>query len=363
MTNQPIGVGIIGASLQGWAATAHIPALKLLPGFRLAAVSTSSLASATAAAQAFGAPHAFDNAQDLVDCPAVALVVVAVKVPHHQQLVAAALAAGKTVYCEWPLGNGTAEAEAMAASAAAHGVRTFTGLQALSLPETHYLKQALADGLVGEVLSTTVVGSGRGWAAFTDERNAYTLDPANGCTLLTIPFGHTVAAVEYVLGGFQRLNATLARRRTDAAVLPDRVRVPQLTQDQIAVNGLLAGGAVASLHYRAGLSAGLNFHWEINGTKGDLVVQGPLGHYQLAPVTVQYAPTGQPLQPVALPAALTGAPAPAQPVRGLYYAYRAVLHDLRHGTQQVPSFQEALHFHRLLDRIEQAAQAGVTVAL
>lgn len=363
MTDQPIGVGIIGASLKGWAATAHVPALKLLPGFRLVAVSTSHLATATAAAEAFGAPHAFDNAQDLVDCPEVALVVVAVKVPHHQQLVNTALAAGKLVYCEWPLGNGTAEAEAMAALAATHGVRTFTGLQALSLPETHYLKQALAEGLVGEVLSTTLVGSGRGWGAVTDARNAYTLDPANGCTLLTIPLGHTVAAVAHVLGSFQRLSATLARRRTMAEVLPTHVSIPQLTQDQIAVNGLLAGGTVASLHYRGGLSAGLNFHWEINGTKGDLVVQGPLGHYQLAPVTVHYAPTGQPLQPVVLPAALTGDTSPAQPVRGLYYAYRAVLYDLQHGTHQVPDFQDALALHRLLDRIEQAAQIGTSSAL
>jgi predicted dehydrogenase len=96
MTDSPIGVGIIGASLKGWAATAHVPALKLLPGFRLMAVSTSNLVSATAA-QAFGAPHAFDNAHDLVNCPAVVLVVVAVKVPHHQQLVTAALAAGRMV--------------------------------------------------------------------------------------------------------------------------------------------------------------------------------------------------------------------------------------------------------------------------
>jgi predicted dehydrogenase len=34
----------------------------------------------------------------------VNLVVVAVKVIHHREIISAALSAGKTVYSEWPLG-------------------------------------------------------------------------------------------------------------------------------------------------------------------------------------------------------------------------------------------------------------------
>jgi hypothetical protein len=56
-------------------------------------------------------PRAFTNVAELVSAPEVDIVSVTVKVPHHLEIVRAALNAGKHVYCEWPLGNGLAEAE------------------------------------------------------------------------------------------------------------------------------------------------------------------------------------------------------------------------------------------------------------
>jgi predicted dehydrogenase len=358
MNNKTIGVGIIGANQTEWAATAHIPALRLLPDFKLVAVSTTNLASAQAAADAFGATYAFDNEHDLTNCPEVDLVVVSVKVPYHRQLVTAALAAGKMVYCEWPLGNGTQEAEELTALAQAKGIRTFVGLQAISLPETRYLHQAIAEGLIGEVLSTSMVGSGMNWGATVQQSLRYLLDPANGVTMLTIPFAHTLAAVARVLGDFQRLNATLAHRRLQITLMPENISLPQLADDQVVVTGVLAQGAVAAIHYRGGTSAGLNFYWEINGTKGDIVLTGDAGHYQLAPVRLQHAPSGEALRPLPIPAELEEVEGLAQPVRGLYYAYQAVLNDLRHDTHHAPTFEDALRLHRLLDRITQASAEG-----
>jgi predicted dehydrogenase len=115
MTDKQIGVGIIDVEPdRSWSAVAHIPALRSLPQYKLVALSTRRQESADAAARAYGIEHAFDNYQALVSHPEVDLVVVSVKVPHHFELVSAALAAGKSVYCEWPLGNGLAEATHMA---------------------------------------------------------------------------------------------------------------------------------------------------------------------------------------------------------------------------------------------------------
>lgn len=102
---KPIGVGVIGASPgpNSWAANSHIPALHALRGFELRAVATSRRASADAAAQAYGV-EGFDDARKLIDHPGVDLVVVAVKVTRHYDLVEQALAAGKMVYSEWATG-------------------------------------------------------------------------------------------------------------------------------------------------------------------------------------------------------------------------------------------------------------------
>jgi predicted dehydrogenase len=73
-------------------------------------------------------PLFFDDAGAMARRPEVDLAVVAVRVPHHHALVSAVLRAGKPVCCEWPLGNGLAEAEEMAGLAEASGVKDFIGL-------------------------------------------------------------------------------------------------------------------------------------------------------------------------------------------------------------------------------------------
>src|SRR5947209_18884670 len=98
-----LGVGIIGVSAQrGWAATAHIPALRALPNYEIRALSAHSPQSARAAGEAFGIGAVFSDAERLVVQPDVDVVAVTVKVPHHRELVSTALSAGKAVYCEWP---------------------------------------------------------------------------------------------------------------------------------------------------------------------------------------------------------------------------------------------------------------------
>src|SRR5258708_5620909 len=97
-----IRVGIVGASPdRGWAARAHVPALRSSPAFELVAVSTSRLESARRAAQAFGVQHGFADVRGLVALDELDLVVITVKVAAHAELAHAAIKAGKHVYCEW----------------------------------------------------------------------------------------------------------------------------------------------------------------------------------------------------------------------------------------------------------------------
>ncbi|WP_306318570.1 MULTISPECIES: Gfo/Idh/MocA family protein [unclassified Streptomyces] len=356
----PVRVGIVGLSARrGWASTAHLPALRALPGFEVRALSASSAASARAAAEKHGVPHAFGSAAELAASDEVDLVVVTVKVPDHREIIESALAAGKAVLSEWPLGVGLAEAEKLTALAAERGVRTFTGLQARSAPVVRHLRDLIADGYVGEVLSTSMVASGRGWGAEVPEGAAYLLDRSTGANMLTIPFGHTLDGLTAVLGEVEAVGAATATRRreltdpgTGTVVRPD---VP----DQVAFGGVLASGAVASVHFRGGMSRGTNFHWEINGTEGDLVVTGDHGHLQMGEYVIKGARGDDTeLAQLAVPeryfepelAALRGTNA-----YNVGAAYAQLRRDLADGTSVLPDFAHATRHHRLLDRIERAA--------
>src|SRR5204862_3461872 len=111
-----------------------------------------------AAGEMFGVGTVFSDHEQLVTQPDIDVVAVTVKAPHHRELVSAALAAGKAVYCEWPLGRDLEDARAMAALAADRVVPTAAGLQARQAPALEFVRALVSDGYVGEVLSTTIVG-------------------------------------------------------------------------------------------------------------------------------------------------------------------------------------------------------------
>src|SRR5207244_3783286 len=136
-----------------------------------------------AAGKRFGVPLAFDNHHDLVNSADVDVVAITVKVPHHFELATAALRAGKAVYCEWPLGNGLQEAEQLAALAKQQSVLAVAGLQARAAPAVSYVRDLVRQGYVGDVLSTTLIGSGMGWGPTVEPYNAYLNDRKNGATM------------------------------------------------------------------------------------------------------------------------------------------------------------------------------------
>src|SRR6266550_4514720 len=259
MANQiesTLGVGIIGVSpIRGWAATAHLPALRALPNYEIRALSGHSAESARAAGEVFGVSAVFSDHKQLVTQSDIDVVAVTVKVPQHRELVSAALAAGKAVYCEWPLGRDLDDARAMAALAAEQGVRTVVGLQARQAPTIEFVQELLGDGYLGEVLSTTMVGLSIP-GDVVGQPNAYMLDKTNGANVLTIAVGHSLDLLNHVLGEFTDLSAVSDLRRPLITIAETGEQIVKTAPDQIAVIGTLTSGATASIHVREAVAGG-----------------------------------------------------------------------------------------------------------
>jgi predicted dehydrogenase len=357
-----IRVGIIGANPdRGWAAQAHIPALKSLSDdFEITALSTTRRESADAAGKLFGVPVAFDNHQELVNSPTVDVVAVTVKVPYHLELATAALDAGKAVYCEWPLGNGLQEAETLAALANKKGVLAVAGLQARSAPSVAYVRDLIKQGYVGEVLSTTLIGSGMGWGPTVEPYNVYLNDKKNGATMLSIALGHAADALCHCLGEIRELSATMTARRTTFTIVETGESKPMTADDQVAVSGLLEGGAAFSIHYRGGRSRGTNLLWEINGTEGDLQLTAAGGQAQIFEMDVRGGQGAQSsLEILPVPDEYRWAPPQAPgPSTNVAQAYARFARDYREGTYLCPTFEDAVTRHRMLNAIETAATSG-----
>jgi predicted dehydrogenase len=286
MPESTLGVGIVGVSpVRGWAATAHIPALRALPNYQIRALSTHDPESAHAAGELFKVRVVFSDHQQLVTQPDIDLVAVTVKVPHHRELVAAALDAGKAVYCEWPLGRDLDDARAMATLAAAHGAPTVVGLQARQAPAIEFVVELLRNGYVGEVLSTTMIGLSVP-GNIVGQPNAYMLDKTNGANLLTIAVGHSLDTLTYVLGEFANLSAVADLRRPLVTIDETGAQIVKTAADQIAIIGTLTSGATASIHLREAVAGGTGFLWEINGTDGTLRITAAAAQPQICALTV-----------------------------------------------------------------------------
>jgi predicted dehydrogenase len=355
-----LGVGIIGVNpAWGWAATAHIPALRALPNYEIRGLSSRSAESARVAGEAFGIKAVFPDHEQLVIQPDIDVVAVTVKVPHHRELVSAALAAGKAVYCEWPLGRDLDEARAMAALAAEKGVRTVVGLQARQAPAIEFVQQLLSDGYVGEVLSTSMVGLSVLGGTLV-QPNAYMLDKTNGANVLTVAFGHSLDTLNYVLGEFAELSAVSDLRRPLITIEGTGEQIVKTAPDQIAVIGTLKSGATASVHIREAVAGGTGFLWEINGTDGTLRITADAALPEIFPLTVAGAHGRGELAELAVPTALTqkwpmltnleGAPA-----FNVARAYAAFAADIDDGTHTVPDFADAVRRHEVIAAIERSA--------
>ena len=74
------------------------------------------------------------------------------------------------------------------------------GLQSRGAREFNRVRDLVAAGYVGKVLSCTMIVTTPGWGADFTLSRAYLADHSTGATLMTIPGGHSIDALCFCLG-------------------------------------------------------------------------------------------------------------------------------------------------------------------
>jgi predicted dehydrogenase len=155
-TRRRIGVGLIGF---GWLGRAHSRSLRRIPSLfserdfdvELVICADELPARAQEAVDDFGYARASGDWRAVVDDPAVDAVFIAAPNMMHVELVEAAAAAGKDVFCEKPVG-GTPEQTARAERAVRRaGVISGVGHNFRWAPLVQHAARLIADGELGEI--------------------------------------------------------------------------------------------------------------------------------------------------------------------------------------------------------------------
>jgi predicted dehydrogenase len=149
-----IGIGLIGF---GWLGRAHSRSLLRIPTLfaerefetELVVCADTAADRAADAVSAFGYEEWAADWRRVVEHPGVDVVFIAAPNMLHLELIEAAAAAGKDIFCEKPVG-GTPEQTERAARAA-EGVITGVGYNYRWAPLVRYAAQLIADGRLGEI--------------------------------------------------------------------------------------------------------------------------------------------------------------------------------------------------------------------
>jgi predicted dehydrogenase len=189
-----VGFGFVGAG--GIAQRALGPAVHTATGAHLQAAASRDPARAAALGPAGGT---YDSYEALLADPGVEVVYVALNNDFHKPWTLAALAAGKHVLCEKPLGLDPDEVAEMTTAAAAAGKVLVEAFWYRWHPRTRRLEELLAQGALGPLQSVEADFSFAG-ARDGDPATAYRLDPARGGGALYDVGCYALSAAHTALG-------------------------------------------------------------------------------------------------------------------------------------------------------------------
>ncbi len=347
-------VGIIGANAErGWARESHVPAVQYVDGLELVAVANRGQEAAAAAAAAFGVSKAYGDAAALIRDPDIDLVTVATTLPTHHALIGQALAAGKHVYSEYPLGVDVGESQELAAAEQQSGVHAAIGLQARGSAAVRRARTLIESGAIGRPIAVRVYSSTIGFGPTTPPAEAYTEKPETGVNLVTIQGAHTLDLVIALLGEFIEVSA-LATRQYPMIRVGDGAPQQRRTFDHLLVQARLANDAAASIEVIGGRPAGTPFQLEIVGETGTMRLEGgALRGFQAGRLTLSLngTPDDQ---------ANTGSDL-AESVANVAAIYASLRDDIARGTRTVTGFPHAVRLARLIDAAMTSSRDGKRV--
>ncbi|MFN8373673.1 MAG: Gfo/Idh/MocA family oxidoreductase [Anaerolineae bacterium] len=153
---KPIGIGVIG---MGWMGTTHSRSYSGIPSRfddsdirpRLVICADEVEARAKKAQAKLGFEQSTTNWRDVVNHPDVQVVNIAAPNDKHLEIVQAAAAAGKHIFCEKPVGRNPQETADIEYAARKAGVFSFVGYNYRWAPVVQYARQFIQDGKLGDL--------------------------------------------------------------------------------------------------------------------------------------------------------------------------------------------------------------------
>lgn len=265
-----IRVGVFGTSW--WADTMYLPPVDAHPDAELAAVCGRRAEPAKRLAETWSIPLWYADPAKMIAEANLDAVIVATSNDSHHDLALAAIDAGLHVLCEKPLAMNVAEAEEMAARAAAAGVKTMVPFTYHHMPVNRWVQRLVSDGYVGRPLHVNL----RYYTGFGfDTDYSWRFDPAVAGTGIIGDLGsHWIHLARWILGEEETSISSVSSTFVERGPRPDGEPYEPL-EDSVAMTVRYGSGAygiiqTSAVCHEPGEIFGQSHHIEVHGTEGTI---------------------------------------------------------------------------------------------
>ena len=364
------GVGIIGMGFMG---KTHTFAHTVMPFYypnlpyrtKLIGACNRSPGAAESARDALGFSYATTNEDDLFADPRIQLIHVCTPNACHAAQVTKALKAGKHVYCDKPLTMTAAEADELAAQAAASGLTAQVAFQNRFFPSTMRARQLAEEGRLGEILCFRA-----------EYLHSGSIDPnkpmgwkqgETGGVLLDLG-SHVLDLLYSIIGGF---DSVFCRRRILYPARPGKDgQMHEITaEDHVTLMLTLPNGACGTVE-ASKIATGIDdeLRVEIHGTKGAIRFnltqpntlwfydntkpEAPFGGdrgFTAIECTARYAPPGN-----VFPSQKNG----VGWIRAHCHSVYTFVDHVYRGEPGTPSFADGAYIQRVMEAAQKSAASG-----
>lgn len=343
-------IGVIGAS---FARQAYLPAFAHVEGAEVIAVASARLASARAAAEAFGVVNAYDDWRQMLDRHQFDLVCIATPTIAHAPMTLAALEAGAHVLCEKPTALDAGQAKAMLDRARALGRCHMIDHELRFNPNRRRVKQLIESGAIGRVRHVAIVNVVAGWGDPASRPKDDWLSRADqGGGRLGANGSHQVDLLRWWLGEVAAVSGELRTlvpdRRDKATGEPWTATADDFCQFTLE----LASGAVASVLINGAARHALGNRVEIVGSDGTIRLDGDTESLQLGRANEPFQDITEPNPWAALPGI-----GPGVWNAGVVPLLQALCAAIGEGRQPAEgaSFEDGWRNQRVLDAVRRSS--------
>jgi levoglucosan dehydrogenase len=274
---RPVGIGMIG---YGGVARVHALAYRAIPfhyglpsgTVKIVGIADVNPKAAEAAAQELGCDVWVSDYRELLAREDVEVVDICVPNHRHEEIILAAAAAGKHIFCEKPLAMDVAQGKRILDAVERAGVKNQLNFNFRFYPAVTRARQMVEEGFLGRVFSFRGCFYRSSYIS-PDKPLSWRLrkDIAGGGALFDLG-SHVLDLIYYLLGDFGSVQATvdtLIKERPVAA--GSKEKGPVDVDDIVLMQVRMANGALGSVEIsRMGTGATNDMKVEIFGEKGAL---------------------------------------------------------------------------------------------